>query len=258
MVDQRNIVGVDAQKLLSSPKTIDYSGMVLIPSGTFEMGGREMDNEQPIHTVEVPTFYMDVSPVTVGQYRQFVEETGYKTPNWRDILIDSPTDDHPIIYVNWHDAMAYTQWVEKRLPTEAEWEYAARGGLDQAEFPWPNSDVDPHNSSEYANYYGTVRQTNVGGTYPVNGYALNDMAGNVWEWCLDAYAKEFYVRSPQRSPLAIREDETDGNLIKRMYRVIRGGSWNNYFGALRVAFRGYQDSSCDYDYNGFRCVCSVV
>ena len=144
--------------------------MVLIPSGIFEMGRREIDNEQPIYTVEIPAFYMDIGSVTVGQYRQFVGGTGYKTLNWRDILIDSPTDDHPIIYVNWHDAMAYTQWVKKRLPTEVEWEYAARGGLDQAEFPWSNSDADPHNSSEYANYYGTVRQTNIGGTYPVNGY----------------------------------------------------------------------------------------
>ena len=144
------------------------------------------------------------------------------------------------------------------MPTEAKWEYAARGGLDRAEFPRPNLDEDPHNSSGYANYYGTVRQTNIGGTYPANGYGLNDMAGNVWEWCLDAYEQEFYAKSPQRNPLAIGEDETDGNLIKRMYRVVRGGSWNNYFGALRVAFRGYQDSLRDYDYNGFRCVCSVV
>ena len=172
MVDQHNIVGIDVQKLSSWPKPVDYLGMVMIPGGTFEMGGREEDNEQPIHTVEISDFYMDISPVTVGQYRQFVEETGYKTPNWRDILIDSPTDDHPIIYVNWHDAMAYAHWVKKRLPTEGEWEYAARGGLDQAEFPWTNSGADPHNSSEYANYYGTVRQTNVGGTYPANGYGL--------------------------------------------------------------------------------------
>ena len=154
-------------------------GMVKIPSGFFNMGSLEKDNEEPVHMVEISSFLMDIKPVTVGKFRNFVEVTQYKPPSWDHILIDSPTDDHPIIYVNWRDTMSYTEWMGKRLPTEAEWEYAARGGISTLDI----------NSLENINFYGQKRMTNVAGEYPPNGYGLYDIRENIWEWCLDAYIK---------------------------------------------------------------------
>jgi len=116
--------------------------MVLIPAGEFEMGSNDgRFDEKPVHTVYIDAFYIDTHEVTVGQYKQFIKETDYRPlPDW--VSIYSPTDKHPVFGVSWHDAMAYCQWAGKRLPTEAEWEYAARGGLERKKYPWGDKEPD--------------------------------------------------------------------------------------------------------------------
>ena len=236
-------------QLRSTFPTKPPGGMVQIPSGQFQMGSTQKTNEQPIHAVEIGSFWMDVKPVTVGQFRKFVASTQHPTPTWSHISVDSPTDDHPIIYVSWFDAMAYAEWVGRRLPTEAEWEYAARDGSEKC----------PVKNGGIANFYGQKRMTNVGGEYPPNGYGLYDMAGNVWEWCLDAYASDAYPSDKRVNPVVLPDHELDLQrlLATNFPRVVRGGSWKNYALAMRVAFRAYQPPEQFYDYNGFRCVMDI-
>ena len=192
-------------------------GMVLIPEGEFQMGSdapEAGDNEKPEHTVYVDAFYMDIHEVTVGEYTRFVTETGSNPlPLWASER--SPTNDHPVVAVNWHDAMAYAKWVNKRLPTEAEWEKAARGGLSGEKYPWGNTDPDG-TQCNYAdkrtvdlvwNFDGEEQRITWAdedvddgylynapvGSFLPNPYGLYDMAGNVWEWCLDEYVEDFYI-----------------------------------------------------------------
>ncbi len=227
-----------------------HGEMTLIPVGEFQMGSdKGLEHEQPVHTVRLSAFYMDVSPVTVGQYKVFIEATGHREQDW----FDSPTDDCPITEVNWYDTMAYAQWAGKRLPTEAEWEYATRGGLEGATYPWGDDKPTPH----HANYDRNVGHLTPTRKYPPNGYGLYDMVGNLWEWCLDVYDPNFYAKSPETDPLAINEgDVVDGRLTRvRSPRVIRGGWWWSHESDIRVSARSHcrprkRDGS-------FRCVLPI-
>ena len=187
-------------------------------------------------------FYMDVTEVTVGQFKKFLKSSGYKPDepiNWEKLYEYSPTDEHPMIYVTWFDAQAYCEWAGKRLPTEKEWEFAARGGLKNKEFPWGDEESI---AREYANFYGVLgrdqwdKTTAPVGSFRPNGYGLHDMAGNIWEFCEDWYSED------------------------KEYRVLRGGSWLNFTDNLRVAFRNYSVPSIPsigYYIRGFRCVVDV-
>ena len=181
------------------------------------------------------SFFMDSFEVTVGLFKKFLKSSGY-TPaeliNWNKVYKYSPTDKHPMIYVTWHDAMAYAEWVGKRLPTEKEWEYASQGGLIEKEYVWGD---DKAVVRDYANCDGTEGEDKWEycapvGSFKPNGYGLYDMGGNVWEWCQDWYNSN------------------------KTRRVLRGGSWNDPSSNLRVANRyGYYPSNTYY-YLGFRCV----
>ena len=252
-------------------------GMVLIPAGEFEMGSDDAEsgvNEQPIHTVYVDAFYMDEHEVTNLDYKRFV----LANPQWQKAQIPEALHNrnylkhwngnnypagkanYPVTYVSWYGAMAYAAWAEKRLPTEAEWERAARGGRAGLKYPWGNTI-----SSVNANYHagGNVGDTRVGGSYAANDYGLYDMVGNVWEWCLDAYDGDFYFSSPARNPLSDVKTLSNLELVTSDFtnikssRVLRGGSWCNGAQKVRVAFRA-GNSPADSNYlTGFRCVRAV-
>jgi len=240
---------------------IDGAKMVLIPAGSFEMGDHFNDSEsdqRPVHTVELDAFYMDIHEVTVGKFKQFAEESGYAYPanRWKDVARYSPMDEHPMFYVTWNDVIAYCEWSGKRLPTEAEWEYAARGGLTGKRYPWGDTI-----STSQANYGDNVGKPVPVGSYSANGYGLYDMAGNVWEWCADWYAEDYYSSSPSRNP----QGPSSG-----IYRVLRGGSWVGSAVNLSVADRSSKpavlvgmkpiafDPTDSYSYYGFRCVSGLA
>ena len=254
----------------------DGAEMVLIPAGEFQMGSNNgYKDEKPVHTVYVDAFYMDVYEVTNAQFKAFVDAN----PQWRKDQIPRSTiqfgeylshwsgdsypngeGNSPVNYVHWYAAMAYAQWAGKRLPTEAEWEKAARGGLVGKTYPWGN-EIDASQANYDASWDGDIK-TAVG-SYGANGYGLYDMAGNVIEWCLDAYDGDFYARSPRQNPLAgamtLREVSANYRNVKvGRSRVLRGGYSNSSARDLRVADRRGNSPSYATSDLGFRCARAVT
>jgi len=253
---------------------IDGAKMILIPAGEFVMGspeGEGDDNEHPQHTVFLDAFYIDAYEVTNAQFKKFLEanpqwqkdkiERKYHDGNylkdWDHTNYPSGKADHPVIYVSWYAAAAYAQWVGARLPTEAQWEKAARGGLVGKQYPW--GDEISHDN---ANYNGTGgrdrwRGTAPVGSFPANGYGLYDMAGNVWEWCADEYASAYYKSSPKNNPTGpgtVVTFENDSFTHVKHSRVLRGGSWYYNPRFLRCAYRYGYGPAHSFSNVGFRCV----
>ncbi len=227
----------------TQPNPVVVSGnMVRIPAGTFRMGSNDPEafiDEQPVRSVYVNAFSIDRYEVTNVEYKRFVDANlqwqkgrvqaryhdGDYLKDWVGNNYPSGKGNHPVVYVSWYAARAYATWVGKRLPTEAEWEKAARGGLVGRKYPRGNS-ID----ASSANYGNGIGGTTAVGRYSANGYGLSDMAGNVWEWCSDVY------------------DNIENS------RVLRGGSWSSHALDARVSFRGADIPTFTSDDVGFRCV----
>jgi len=294
-----NIGGYIVEDILGK----DGAEMVLIPAGAFEMGTDSaeipqlvqrakqwypdaetswFEIETPRHTVHLDAFYMDKYEVTNAQYAQFLNDYGKNTDAAGHALIKIENslieesggvyrpkkgyENHPVICISWYGAAAYAQFYGKRLPTEAEWEKAARGGLVGKKFPWGDSDPDGTNANfadKNTNCDWSDKKVDDGyertapvGSYTPNGYGLYDMAGNVWEWCADEYDKNYYSKSPKDNPTGhgapVRFVDDDFTNVKRP-RVLRGGSWNDSPLILRCAIRLGFDANDTGSYLGFRC-----
>ncbi|OGC42745.1 hypothetical protein A2Y85_02415 [candidate division WOR-3 bacterium RBG_13_43_14] len=223
--------------------------MVLIPAGYFTMGGDSAD-EAPKHRIWVDSFLIDKTEVTNRQYMEFVKATGHPKPMYfRDPDFNRP--DQPVVGVSHYDALSYAIWAGKRLPAEAEWEKAARGGVEGKEFPW--GDEAPKGKCNYApageKGADGHENTAIAGSFPPNPYGLYDMAGNVWEWCNDFYSAEYYQIGDEKNPVGPDSGYT---------RVLRGGSYLSIKPRhLRCSFRLELKPFVQDRYYGFRCAKSL-
>ncbi|MEY2600032.1 MAG: hypothetical protein RLZZ142_2291 [Verrucomicrobiota bacterium] len=284
------------ERALRAPLGMEMSW---VSAGKFTMGANGgMPEERPLHDVKLRGFWMDRFEVTNAQFSQFVEKTGYVTgaekpgedgreagsmvfregevgwsfvkgANWRHP--EGPGSEigarmaSPVVHVNWYDAVAYAKWAQKRLPTEAEWEYGARGGLEQNPYPW-GREAFPKGLWLMNVWQGafpmkdegvdSFRGLAPGGAYPPNGYGLHEMAGNAAEWVADWYATDFYQKSPRENPSG-PEAGADGEDPSVAKKGVRGGSFlsgDHDRKSFRLAARGRRAPTYSASDLGFRCV----
>jgi sulfatase modifying factor 1 len=255
--------------------------------------GARPDGERPVHPVRLAGFDIDATTVTVADFRGFAEATGYRTEaetfGWSAVFHLAVTDadrvagrmggtpwwlgvegadwahpggpssaappDHPVVHVSWHDAQAYCAWAGRRLPTEAEWECAARGGQASLRYPWGDTLPETHACNVWQGDFPTRNTADDGWlttaparSFPPNGYGLYQPVGNVWEWCADWFAADYYQQSPSDSP----RGPAGGTA-----RVIRGGSYlchDSYCNRYRNAARSSNTPDSSTGNTGFRTV----
>jgi len=220
-------------------------GWALIPSGWFGMGSdRGQDNERPQHQVWVDAFYLSERQVTNREYSIFLEASGVRPPPmWSDPNFSGP--DQPVVAVSWFDAVLYCEWLGRatgrkcRLPTEAEWERAARGGVEDKLFPW--GDDPPQSRPGYGNRWKSGPEPV--GQSPPNAFGVYDICENVHEWCIDWYQANYYAIAPERNP---RGPESGSR------RSSRGGSWRHHIKIARCAARSSIPPAFEYADYGFR------
>jgi formylglycine-generating enzyme required for sulfatase activity len=235
------------------PPTIKGTGgheKVLVPAGSFAMGRSAPNVRRDVH---IDAFYMDRLPVTNAQFAVFLDATQYKPSDagakrflahWRNGKPATGDERHPVVYVSWFDARAYATWAGQRLPTEAEWEKAARG-TDGRRYPWGRTEPKP----THANFGRSHDGTTPVGAFPegASPYGILDLAGNVWEWCEDAYDEDFYEHGPNMNPKLASSRSKNGH-------VMRGGSFMYDARALRTYARMGFDPHYRFAEGGFRCV----
>ncbi len=224
-------------------RVVRDTAMVTIPAGGFVMGVEGSGDNSPRHDVRIRAFAIDRYEVTNAEYEAFCRATSRKLPFFWGLdrfRSGAKYPDHPVVGVSSGDAREYAKWRGKRLPTEAEWEYAARGGLAGARYVDGNTLDSSKTNFTRSNQDGPVAV----GSYAPNGYGLHDMAGNVQEWVADRYGVEYYAASPVEDP---RGPE------KGRFRVVRGGGWYTGPMCMDVALR-YALPANWVDFNvGFRC-----
>lgn len=221
------------------------SSMALVPAGEFTMGSTLRADERPVHRVYLDAFYMDKYHVTVEQYAKFLEATDKEAPPEWDIMNQPRHQTRPVVNVSWFDAATYCKWAGKRLPTEAEWEKAARG-TDGRLYPWGNQAPTRLHANfgkkEWANHMALVPV----GMFEMgkSPYGIYDMAGNAWEWVNDWYDHDYYKKSPAKNPQGPAKGKS---------KVVRGGNWLYVQEFLRSSFRfNAEPSGRQFGY-GFRC-----
>lgn len=275
-----------AGKAAAPPAQIPIeNGMARLPGGSFAMGSLEAapDDQRPVHRVVLAPFALGVHPTTNRQFAEFVAATKYRTTaemrgsslvfdpalgDWQEVTgacwqhPRGPNDSlvgkeaYPVVHVSWFDAVAYAAWADKRLPTEAEFEYAARAGLADCKYPW-GRELAPGNRLLANFWQGNDSQQDSGldghaglapvGAYPPNRWGLADMVGNVWCWCADWYAPDAYGQSLPRNPTG----PTSG-----VERVRRGGCWLSpapFNSELEVSHRDHAPPEQTSNHTGFRC-----
>src|SRR5271156_6844115 len=228
--------------------------MIQLPAGWFLMGsGVGQDNERPVHRVWVDAFEFGVCQVTNAEYAQFLSATQHRKPlHWADPHFSDPLQ--PVVAPSWFDAVSYCEWLSAlsrrrfRLPTEAEWERAARAGLEQKQFPW--GDDPPQSLPDYAKRWQSGPEPV--GRYAPNAFGLYDIGDNVHEWCSDWYDPNYYAISSERKPRGPEQCP-----MKPPRKSSRGGSWRHQIKVSRCSARSSIPPEFHYADYGFRVACEL-
>lgn len=258
----------EANALLSPEQWREIDTMITIPAGQFIMGvddARADPQDRPQHKVSLNAYQIDKYPITNAQYARFVAASGYRPPlYWSKGKIPAGLELHPVTMVSWHDASAYAKWAGKRLPTEQEWERAARG-LDGRRWPWGNK-MDPSR----LNTYHQVGSTSKVGAYPTGASpdGLMDMAGNVSQWVQDDFlpyagtdaSEDIFKAKALKKPESSAErgmNMVDFVNTDQRYKVMRGGSWKGDPFSTATYHRNFSWPEFAADFFGFRCAQDV-